>query len=198
VAFAVALDLALASDPDFSVQRQAAGPCPLLSKLQPPATNLRPVCYIFTLISTGGGMRPVGITLIGIYQILSGVLKMLFALSIMLFAGLAAKLASIAAEGNAVERTLHGFGHFIGIGILLFGLIHVAAGVGLLKMQNWARLLTLLLSAIGLVLLLPTLIVSHGLPLIFGLINLVSVFYLAMPPIKRLFHAERPALRAAA
>jgi uncharacterized membrane protein (DUF2068 family) len=143
-------------------------------------------------------MRPVGITLIGIYQVLRGALGMLFALSIMLFSGLAARLASIAAEGDAVGRMLHGFGRFIGIGILVFGLIHVAAGVGLLKMQNWARLLTLLLSAIGLALLLPTLLVTHGVPVIFGLINAISIFYLAMPPIRRLFHAERPALRAAA
>lgn len=143
-------------------------------------------------------MRPIGVTLVGIYQILRGALGMLFALSIMLFSGLAAKLASIAAEGNAVERALHGFGHFIGIGVLVFGLIHVAAGVGLLKVQNWARLITLLLSAIGIVLLLPTLLVSHGMPLIFGVINAISIFYLATPPIKRLFHADRPALRAAA
>lgn len=143
-------------------------------------------------------MRPVGITLVGIYQILRGGLGMLFALSIMLFTGLAAKLASIAAEGTAIERMLHGFGQWLGIGILLFGLIHVVAGVGLLKMQNWGRLLTLLLSAIGLVLLLPALLVSHGMPLIFGAINAISIFYLAMPPIKRMFHAERPALRAAA
>jgi uncharacterized membrane protein (DUF2068 family) len=143
-------------------------------------------------------MRPVGITLVGIYQILGGVLKVLFALSIMLFTGLAAKLASIAAEGNAIERMLHGFGQLLGICILLFGLIHLAAGVGLLKMQNWGRLLTLLLSAIGLVLLLPALLVSHGMPLILGVINAISIFYLAMPPIKRMFHAERPALRAAA
>jgi hypothetical protein len=143
-------------------------------------------------------MRPVGITLVGIYQILRGALGMLFALSIMLFSGLAAKLVSIAAEGNAIERMLHGFGRHIGIAILFFGLIHVASGVGLLKMQNWARLVTLLLSAIGLVLLLPAVLVSRGVPLIFGLINAISIFYLAMPPVRRLFHAERPALRASA
>jgi uncharacterized membrane protein (DUF2068 family) len=143
-------------------------------------------------------MRPVGITLVGIYQILSGVLKVLFALSIMLFTGLAAKLASIAAEGNALERMLHGFGQLLGIGILVFGLIHIAAGYGLLKMQNWGRLLTLLLSAIGLVLLLPALLVMHGMPLILGVINAISIFYLAMPPIKRAFHSERSALRATA
>jgi uncharacterized membrane protein (DUF2068 family) len=142
-------------------------------------------------------MRPLGITLIGIYQILRGVLGVLFGLSLMLFTGLAAKLASLAAEGNAVERILHSFGRMAGLGIVVFALLHLLAGFGVLKMQNWGRLLTLLLSAIGLVILLPVLVASLGLPLIFAAINAVSIFYLAMPPIKRVFHAGRPALRAA-
>ncbi len=143
-------------------------------------------------------MRPLGVTLIGIYQILRGALGVLFGLSLMLFTGLAAKLASLAAEGNAVERILHSLGRVAGVGIVVFALLHILAGFGLLKMQNWGRLLTLLFSAIGLVLLLPVLIASHGLPLLFAAINAASIFYLAMPPIKRAFHADRPALRAAA
>jgi len=143
-------------------------------------------------------MRPLGITLLGIYQILRGALGLLFGLSLMLFTGVAAKLASLAAEGNAVERILHGFGRLAGLGILVFALLHILAGFGLLKMQNWGRLLTLLLSAIGLVILLPVLVASFGLPLIFAAINAISIFYLAMPPIKRVFHSGRPALRAAA
>ena len=143
-------------------------------------------------------MRPLGVTLIGIYQILRGALGVLFALGLMLFTGLAAKLASLAAEGNAVERILHSLGRVAGVGVLVFALLHILAGFGLLKMQNWGRLLTLLFSAIGLVVLLPVLVASHGLPLIFGIINAVSIFYLALPPIKRAFHGERPALRAAA
>ena len=143
-------------------------------------------------------MRPLGVTLIGIYQILRGALGVLFGLSLMLFTGLAAKLASLAAEGNAAERILHSFGSLAGLCIMAFGLLHILAGFGLLKMQNWGRLLTLLFSAIGLVLLLPVLIASHGLPLAFAAINAASIFYLARPPIKRAFHGNRPALRAAA
>ncbi len=143
-------------------------------------------------------MRPLGVTLIGIYQILRGALGLLFGLSLMLFTGLAAKLASLAAEGNAVERLLHGFGRVAGLGILLFGLLHILAGFGVLKVENWGRLLTLLLSALALVALLPALIVNHGMPLIFGAVNAVTIFYLALPPIKRVFHGDRPALRAAA
>jgi len=143
-------------------------------------------------------MRPLGVTLLGIYQILRGAVGVLFALCLMLFAGLAVKLASLAAEGNAVERILHRLGSLAAVGVLIFGLFHVLAGFGLLKMQNWGRLLTLLFSAIGLVALLPLLLIAHGLPLIFGVINAIAIFYLALPPIKRAFHGEKPVLKAAA
>ena len=143
-------------------------------------------------------MRPLGVTLIGVYQILRGALGVLFGLSLLLFTGLAAKLASLAAEGNAVERILHGFGRMAGLCIVAFALLHILAGFGLLKMENWGRLLTLLFSAIGLVVLLPVLIASHGLALVFAAINAITIFYLALPPIKRIFHAGRSALTAAA
>jgi uncharacterized membrane protein (DUF2068 family) len=143
-------------------------------------------------------MRPLGVTLIGFYQILRGVIGVLFGLSIMAFAGLTAKLASLAAEGNAVERLLHGFGSIAGLGIIVFAALHLAAGYGTLQMQNWGRLLALLFSAIGLTLLLPGVLHMHAFSLLFGFINAVSIFYLAMPPIKRAFHEAGHSLRMAA
>ena len=143
-------------------------------------------------------MRPLGVTLVGCYQILRGVLGLVFGLSILLFAGLAAKLASLAAEGNAVENILHSFGHLAGLGIVVFAVVHMIAGYGVLQMQNWGRLLTLLFSAIGLVLVLPGVFVANMFCLLFGAINAVCIFYLAMPPIKRAFHAEGNPARVAA
>jgi hypothetical protein len=143
-------------------------------------------------------MRPLGITLISVYQMVRGVVGVLFGLSLLLFTSVAAKLASLAAEGNAFERMLHGMGRAAGLGVVVFALIHIVAGFGLMKMENWARLLTLLLSAIGLVVLLPVMMVAHGLPLIFGAINAITIFYLALPPIKRTFHRERLAAQVAA
>jgi hypothetical protein len=143
-------------------------------------------------------MRPLGVTLVGAYQILRGVLGLLFGLCLLLFTGLAARLASLASEGNAVGQILHNFGRMAGLGVIAFAILHILAGFGLLKMQNWGRLLTLLLSAIALVVLLPILVASLGLPLIFAAINAAAIFYLAMPPIKRVFHAVRPAVGAAA
>src|SRR6202165_3802483 len=155
------------------------------------------LCYISPQTS-GGFMRPLGVTLVGLYQILRGVIGVVFGLSILLFAGLAAKLASLAAEGNGVENILHRFGHLAGLGIIVFAVGHMIAGYGVLQMQNWGRLLTLLFSAIGLVLVLPGVFVANVFCLLFGGINAACIFYLAMPPIKRAFHAEGNPARVAA
>ena len=143
-------------------------------------------------------MRPLGVTLVGFYQILRGVVALLFGFAVLLFAGLAAKLASLAAEGNAVGYYLRGFGHLAGLVIILFAVVHMLAGYGVLQMQNWGRLLTLLFSAIGLVLVLPGVVHAHVFSLFFGAINAACIFYLAMPPIKRAFHAEGNPMRMAA
>jgi len=144
-------------------------------------------------------MRPLGVTLVGFYQMLRGLLSILLGLSLMLFTGLAAKLASLAAEGNAVERYVHSLGHMAGLAVIVFGVIHMLAGYGVLQIENWGRLLTLLFSAIGLVLVLPGLIHSHVFSVVFGAINAACIFYLAMPPVKRAFHAEgKPTMRMAA
>lgn len=142
-------------------------------------------------------MRPLGVTLVGFYQILRGVLGLLFGLSILLFTGLAAKLASLATEAHATGR-FFGFGHLAGVVIIVFSVLHLLAGYGLLGMHNWGRLLTLFLSAIGLVLLMPVLLVVHGIPLAFGIINAAVIFYLALPVVKRAFYEQRHSLRMAA
>src|SRR5271167_117872 len=143
-------------------------------------------------------MRPLGVTLVGIYQILRGVIGLLFGLSVLLFTGLAAKLASLAAEGNAVARLLYSFGHAVGLVIIVFAVVHMLAGYGVLQMQNWGRLLTILFSSIGLVLVLPGLAHAHIFSLLFGAINAACILYLAMPPIRRAFHAEGNPMRMAA
>jgi uncharacterized membrane protein (DUF2068 family) len=143
-------------------------------------------------------MRPLGVTLVGYYQILRGVIGLLFGLSVLLFTGLVTKIASLAAEGNAIERLLHGLGHAVGLIIIAFAVVHMVAGYGLLQMQNWGRLLTILFSAIGLVLVLNGLVHAHIFSVFFGVINAASIFYLAMPPTRRAFLAGETSMRMAA
>jgi uncharacterized membrane protein (DUF2068 family) len=129
---------------------------------------------------------------------LRGAIALLFGVCVLLFTGLAAKLASVAAEGNAVGRVVHGLGHATGLIIIGFAIVHVLAGYGVLQMQNWGRLLTLLFSAIGLVLVLPGMVQANISFLVFGLINAACILYLSMPPIRRAFRAEGSPLRVAA
>jgi uncharacterized membrane protein (DUF2068 family) len=129
---------------------------------------------------------------------LRGAIALLFGVCVLLFTGLAAKLASVAAEGNAVGRVVHGLGHATGLVIIGFAIVHVLAGYGVLQMQNWGRLLTILFSAIGLVLVLPGMVHANVSFLAFGLINAACILYLSMPPIRRAFRAEGSPLRVAA
>ena len=142
-------------------------------------------------------MRPLPVTFIGYYQILRGAISGLFGLSILAFAGLAAKLSSLAAEGNALQHFISYSGHIAGIVIIVAGAFHIVAGLGVLGMQNWGRLITILFSALGLATLLPFL---HGLlPMVFAAINAATILYLVMPATKQAFRqdGDRP-LRAAA
>lgn len=133
-------------------------------------------------------MRPLPVTLIGYYQILRGLISGLFGLSILAFAGLAAKLASYAAEGHALQRILSSSGHVAAVVVLLAAAFHIAAGYGVLEMENWGRLITLLFSAAGLVILLPFL--HSFLPMVFAVINAATIIYLVMPSTKRTFHGQ--------
>jgi len=141
-------------------------------------------------------MRPLPVTFIGYYQILRGIISGLFALSILVFAGLATKLVSLAAEGNALERFISYSGHIAGVVILVASAFHIVAAVGVLGMQNWGRLLTVLLCALGLATLLPFL---HALvPVVFAVINAATILYLVMPATKQAFRRDDKPLRAAA
>ena len=143
-------------------------------------------------------MRPLGVTLIGFYQILRGVVDVLFGVSVLAFTSFAARMVSLAAEGLAAGRILHGFGHLVGLLIVVVGIVHLAAGWGVLGMKNWGRLLTILFSAVGLFLLLPALSHGHIFSVAFGFIDGASIVYLAVPAVRRAFRAEGNTKRAAA
>jgi uncharacterized membrane protein (DUF2068 family) len=135
-------------------------------------------------------MRPLGVTLVAIYQMARGLFQLLFALGVMMFTGLTAKLASLAAEGNAISRFLAAFGKYLGIAIIVFALVHVILGFGLWLMQGWARLLTVVFSAISLASLLPFLIHPRPVALLFGILNVLVILYLMMPGTKRAFQGR--------
>ena len=140
-------------------------------------------------------MRPLGISLIALYQILRSLAGLMFGLFILLYAGPANKLAAIAAQGNFAERFIAGFGHQAGVFVLAFAVVHALAAYGLLRMQRWSRFFTALLCALELPFLLPSAIHANIFSLVFAGLNAASVVYLAT----RRFRPKSPSsLRAAA
>jgi hypothetical protein len=142
-------------------------------------------------------MRPRGVTLVAFYQTLRGLIGLVFGLFILFYKGPANQFVSRASEGNAVERFVGTFGHAAGVVIIVFALVHIVAGYGVFRVLNWGRLLTLLFSAIELVLVLPGATHANLFSLCFGVLNALSIFYLAMPAVRRSFRAESNQLRMA-
>jgi hypothetical protein len=135
-------------------------------------------------------MRPFGVTLAGIYQILRCLTGLVFAGFILLFVGPANKFHLVSSHGNLPERIVGHFGAAAaGLAIILFAVIHIFAGYGVLRMHNWGRQLAIILSAIELAMMLPGVAGGNPFRLVFGALNAACIFYLAMPSIRRTFLA---------
>jgi hypothetical protein len=123
-------------------------------------------------------------------------------------------LAGILLLGSAlIARSAFGLPGFLlgmgagALGILVgsFGMLYLIAGVGLLNLQNWARILTLVLAGVGL--LFSGFGVLGGLTHIFLVlafrrlvavaIDVLILWYLSQPHIQRAFHGDAPPTPAA-
>jgi hypothetical protein len=135
----------------------------------------------------GGTMRPTGITLSAYFQFIRGALDALFAAGIFLAGGLASRLAALAAEGNTIQRVLAGLGHFVGVALLIYAAVQIICGIGLLLLQNWARILTLVFSALGILFLLPRAIHLRPFSALFAILNLAVAVYLLLPETQSYF-----------
>ncbi len=134
-------------------------------------------------------MRPVGLTLVCLYQLLRGVIGLVFGLFIVFYTGPTNQFVARASKGNAVERMMANLGHASGLVIVGFAVLHMLAGYGVLRRRNWGRILTLLFSAIELMLILPSAVHANLFSLVFSPLNAVCILYLAMPPVRRAFQA---------
>jgi uncharacterized membrane protein (DUF2068 family) len=132
-------------------------------------------------------MRPIGVTLVCLYQLLRGVIGLVFGLFIVFYTGPTNQFVAQASQGNAAERWMANIGHAAGIVIVVFAVVHALAGYGVLRRRNWGRLLTILVSALELALILPAAIHANWFALVFSPLNAACIFYLSMPPIRRAF-----------
>jgi hypothetical protein len=126
-------------------------------------------------------LRPLGVTLAACFEFLRAALIALFACGVLFVGNMAARVAGLAAEGNLLQNLLAGFGKFVGVALLLCSAIQLMLGIGLLLRQNWARLLAIVFSGLGFLLLLPRLVHLRPFSALFALINLAVMIYLFLP-----------------
>jgi hypothetical protein len=135
-----------------------------------------------------------GTKLVFIYQILRGAIALGFGLFIVVYLGPSNKFASVASKGNAIERCFSHLGHAAGVFVFVFAVAHMLAGYGVLRIQNWGRLMTMLLLGAELLLLSPVVRSANVFALAFAMGNAACFLYLLMPGVRCVFQAKRDQL----
>lgn len=138
--------------------------------------------------------RFLGVKLVFLYQILRGVIALVFGYFIVLYLGPSNKFASAASKGNVVERCFSNLGHAAGVVVFVFAIAHIVAGYGVLRIQNWGRLTAMLLSGGELLMLPPGLRNANVFALAFAVANAACFLYLLMPGVRRAFQGKRDQL----
>lgn len=142
--------------------------------------------------------RPTGVTILAVLSFVGAALTLLAALGMFVMGS--AGIAAMAGHGGTMGGPLAVLGAFAGVAFLILAVLYVANGVGLLKLQGWARWLTIILAALGVVF--GVIGIVRGLaPLMMGLIvwHLILIaidgwvlMYLFKPHVKQAF-GERAA-----
>lgn len=96
--------------------------------------------------------RPTGVTILAVLNFLGALLCVLGALLFFLGLGLMGAGAKATGAGTGPAAMLMGLGALGGVVFLVFAALAVVVGIGLLKLRNWARILTIVLTSLSLVL----------------------------------------------
>ena len=91
--------------------------------------------------------RPTGVTILGVMMALAGVLFAIAGLAFV-FMGSTAAVAT-AHENGSVAALFAGLGAAAGVIFVLFGGLHIVLAIGILKLRNLARILTIFLFALS-------------------------------------------------
>ncbi|MHB8526150.1 MAG: DUF2127 domain-containing protein [Candidatus Acidiferrales bacterium] len=92
--------------------------------------------------------RPTGVTILAVLSFLGAGLCVLAAAGMFLLG--TAGMAAMASEGRSIGP-LAAMGASAGIACLVLAVLYVVNGTGLWKLQGWARILTIILVAIGVI-----------------------------------------------
>jgi hypothetical protein len=149
--------------------------------------------------------RPVGVTIIAILWFLGAIFCVLGGIGMMVGGGFLATLINQqGGQGSgAGAGVMAGLGAAVGVVILIFGVLYVVLGWGMLKLKNWARIITIVLAVLAA---LGALVGLFGALVHFGVFLLIVVlvrlaisgliiWYLLKPEVKAAFEGgqSRPA-----
>nr|HEV7953790.1 hypothetical protein [Candidatus Acidoferrales bacterium] len=141
--------------------------------------------------------RPTGVTIIAVLDFIGA--AGLLILGLLTFAGgsFIAGLFSAAATANGATTATPAAGWMAGIGIFLgaiflaFAIFFIFVAIGLLKLKNWARITTIVLSALGLLTNLNGFRggMAGGIagPIVGLAINILIIWYMLQPNVKTAF-----------
>ena len=137
--------------------------------------------------------RPAGVTILGVLAFIGAGLSVLAALGMLLGGAMLANMA--ARPGMGMIAGVGGVA--LGVFFLVIAALYAVIGTGMFKLQNWARILVIVLSFLGAFLnalsLLGSLIHLHPLAVLWSLIvigiNVWIAMYLRKPHVKQAFGA---------
>lgn len=126
--------------------------------------------------------RPVGVTIIGILQIIGGAFTVIASL-----AALVGGSAFLATQSSEDVSLIAGVGVGLGIVFLVVGALSIIIGIGMLKLKPWAWLWTLVLQGVNAVLGAIALISGDASQIIGLAIAGIIFYYLLRPEVKAAF-----------
>ena len=135
--------------------------------------------------------RPTGVTILAILCFLGAALLVIASLAFFMMGG------ALLSGGGGMGAMVAGLGAIGGVVMLLFAALYVAVGVGLWKLLNWARILAIVLVAIGLVFVVLGLLGSFAhfaigrvlWNVIWAAIDVWIITYLIRPNVRQAFSA---------
>jgi hypothetical protein len=131
-------------------------------------------------------VRPIGITLLAVLHVIQAVILFLGGI------GLIALGAFIRRGLFGLPRFLNGVAYLIGVVVLIIGLLYLGLAWGLWTGKGWAWILSLILTALGLIGSLISL-VRGGFGMVVVLILDAAILYYLFRPTVRVFFGEQKA-----
>ena len=142
--------------------------------------------------TTGAVVRPLGVAILAVIDIIGGILAIIGGLFYIIVGGyLVAYLETFTGHLGIVGGGLAAIAATTGVVILVVGIISIVLGWGLWGGKEWARIIAIIFSIIGLLFGVLVLLVAIGAAGLFGIVIIgvyaIVVYYLTRPHVKAFF-----------